>query len=174
MASRIGDKERKLLYDAAKMSTGGGVKYRISIVSAILLVLFAGFFDILSLIPFVGDFVGPLFWVVASLYFWKIGLGIVNGRRLAVGLISMIAELIPVVQEFPSLMVGISAVIIMTRIEDKTGLSLNPLKKPGVTEPRIQRQPLNSQEGVRPPRLQRKDNSVDDRANFPLDAGEIA
>ncbi|HEY9583862.1 MAG TPA: hypothetical protein VJI66_02790 [Candidatus Paceibacterota bacterium] len=128
------------------------VNYRIGALAIVLLVALAGIFDLLSLIPFVGDIVGPIFWIIASIYFWKAGLGLVNGKRLATAAISLIAELIPAVQELPMILAGIVAIIIMTRIEDKTGISLNPLsKKPGVTPPRNQRRPANV-DGVRLPR----------------------
>ncbi len=127
-------------------------KNRIGIVAIVLLVISALIADLLSLIPFVGDLVGPVFWILASVYFWKAGLGLLNTRRLAVSVISMVAELIPGVQEFPATIAGVIAIIVMTRVEDKTGISLNPLqKKPGVTSPRNQITPLNLG-GVRQPR----------------------
>lgn len=127
-------------------------KYRIGTLAIVLLVALAGIFDLLSLIPFVGDFVGPIFWIIASIYFWEAGLGFVNGRRLAVSAISMVAELIPVVQGLPAILAGIIAIIVMTRVEDKTGISLNPLqKKPGMTPPRLPPKPANV-DGVRLPR----------------------
>ncbi len=127
-------------------------KYRIGILAIIVLVVLAGIFDLLTLIPFVGDFLGWFFWVLASIYFWKIGMGLINGKRLATMAISIIIELIPAVQWLPGILAGIIAIIVMTRIEDKTGISLNPLqKKPGITAPRIQNVPLN-QNGQRLPR----------------------
>lgn len=173
MALKIDRKQLDTATSIAKQGMGGGVNYRISILASVLLVVLAGIFDILSLIPFVGDFIGPLFWIIASIYFWKIGMGLMNGRKLAVTLVSMAAEMVPVVQELPALMVGITVIIVMTRIEDKTGLTLNPMKK-GVTQPRLSRNPFNSQPGVRPPRQKRKDNNVKNEADFPLDVGEIA
>jgi hypothetical protein len=127
-------------------------KYRIGTVAVILLIVTAVIADLITLIPIAGDIVGPLYWIIVSVYLWKAGLGFVNGRRLAVEAISIVAELIPVVQELPAILAGVIAIIIMTRIEDRTGISLNPLKKKGVTPPRMSRQPLNSTPGVRPPR----------------------
>jgi hypothetical protein len=128
-------------------------KYRISTSASFLLIVTALIFDVLTLIPIVGDFLGPLFWILASVYFWKIGMGLVNGRKLAVTIISLVIELIPVAQELPAIVLGIIVIIVMTRVEDKTGISLNPMKKPGVTPPRIPRAPVNATPGVRPPRL---------------------
>jgi len=130
------------------------INYRISGGMSTILILLAGLADLLTLIPFVGDVVGPLFWVLASIYFWKAGLGLVNGRRLATTVVSTVIELIPAAQAFPAILAGIIAVIVMVRIEDRTGISLTPAKKVGVTPPRNVRVPVNKTPGVRPPRIQ--------------------
>ncbi len=130
------------------------INYRISGGMSAILILLAGLADLLTLVPFVGDVVGPLFWILASVYFWKAGLGLVNGRRLATTIVSTVIELVPGAQAFPAILGGIIAVIAMVRIEDKTGISLTPPKKVGVTPPRNVRVPVNSTPGVRPPRLQ--------------------
>ena len=134
-------------------------KYRMGTAGIVFWIAFAALADLLSLIPFVGDFVGPIFWVCASIYLWKVGCGLLNARRLATSLISMIAEMIPGVQEFPLILAGIIAIIIMVRVEDKTGISVpgiggkktgSTLVQNGVNPPRIQQSPLN-QGGVRAP-----------------------
>jgi hypothetical protein len=130
------------------------INYRISGGMFAILALLAGLADLLTLIPFVGTAVGPIFWVLATIYFWKVGLGLVNGRRLATTIISIVAELVPAVQAFPTILAGTIAVVIMTRIEDRTGISLTPAKKVGVTPPRNVRVPVNKTPGVRPPRIQ--------------------
>ena len=109
--------------------------------------------DLLTLIPGAGDIVGWLFWGIMGVVFWMKGLGFVNPKRLAVGAVSIIVELIPGFQALPTIAAGMIAVIAMTRAEDKLGISLNPLQKtPGVTMPRNQRTPVNSQPNYRPPR----------------------
>lgn len=99
-------------------------KNRISNLATGILLALAGVADALTLIPFVGDFVGPIFWVLASVYFWKAGLGLLNGKRLATTVISTVAELIPVAQALPTIFVGILAITMMTRFEDKTGITV--------------------------------------------------
>lgn len=129
-------------------------KYRIGTLATLLLIAVAGIFDLLTLIPFVGDFISWIFWFCASVYFWKIGMGLVNGRRLATLAISIVIELIPAIQWLPGILAGIIAIIIMTRVEDRTGISLNPLQKTGITPPRLQRNPVNAKAGIRPPNSQ--------------------
>lgn len=122
--------------------------------------------DLLSLVPFVGDIVGPIFWVCVSIYLWSIGCGLLNARRLATSIISMVAEMIPLVQELPLIFAGALAVIILVRIEDKTGKKLmpgsnklsgsrKPLYNNGVRQPEYNVQNNVSRsiniEGVRPP-----------------------
>lgn len=130
-----------------------GKKYKISLLASIVLIALAVIADLASLIPLVGTVVGPVFWFVAGIYFWSIGMGIINSKRLTTGAISIVAELIPVIQSLPTITVGIIAIIIMTRIEEKTGISVTSLTKrtPGVTPPRLGRQALNTQQGIRYP-----------------------
>jgi hypothetical protein len=128
-----------------------GTNYRIGWGVSILLVVVAIIFDVLSLIPLVGSIAGPLFWVLAGVYFWYKGMGIVNGRKLAVSSISMVAEIIPAVQALPALTVGIIVMLTMMRVEDKTGISLKKPKIPGTTPPRLSRPQFNSQQGIRYP-----------------------
>lgn len=134
-------------------------KYRIGTAGIVFWVALAALADLFSLIPFVGDIVGPIFWICASIYLWKVGCGLLNARRLATSLISMVAEMIPIVQEFPLILAGMIAVIVMVRAEDKTGISVpgiggkktgSSLVQNGVNPPHQQQIPLN-QGGVRAP-----------------------
>ena len=158
-------------------------KHRIGWFAILVLVFLALVCDLLGLIPFVKDFLGTIFWICASIYFWMIGMGIFNGRKLAVMAISWIASLIPVIQEIPlELVVGIIVIIAITRVEEKTGLSLTsgllsgelhgkhaqqitqrsartfaPLNKDGGRSPVNTRVPLN-QNGVRAPKKESEDD----------------
>jgi len=128
-----------------------------------LLVLSAGVCDLITLIPFVGLVVAPAFWILVSFYLWRKGYGLINARRGATSLISMIAEMIPAVQFLPLNTVGIIILIIFLKLEEKTGLKLpvggkklsgnQPLNSGGVRPPTSSRtleQPLNV-DGVRAP-----------------------
>lgn len=100
-------------------------KYRIGTVAIIILVFFAIIADGLGMIPFVKDFTASIFFVCASVYFWMKGMGILNGKKLAAMAISWIASMIPIIQEIPlEVTAGIIAIILITRIEDKTGISV--------------------------------------------------
>jgi len=146
-------------------------KHRIGSFAIIVLVFLALICDLLGLIPFVKDFLGTIFWFCASIYFWKIGMGLFNGRKLAAMAISWVSGLIPIIQEIPlELVAGIVAIIIITRIEEKTGMSITsksaigklprqqtlqsassvPLNNNGYREPVSNQIPLN-QEGFRLP-----------------------
>jgi hypothetical protein len=134
-------------------------KHRIGKLSAVILVVVAIIADLITLIPIAGDIVGPIFWVFAGLYFWKSGLGFVNGKRLVTGAISLVAELIPGIQEFPTIALGMIIIVIMTRFEEKTGISITslagggtkaPLVHGGTRIPSMTTSPLN-QGGVRSP-----------------------
>ncbi len=124
---------------------------RVSNMGAAFWVALAAGADLFSLIPFVGDISGPVFWVCASIYLWKKGCGLINARRLAATLISMVAEMIPAIQEFPITILGIVVVIALIRLEDRTGLGL--MKK--ITNPVSTNRPMYNG-GVRMSELQRK------------------
>lgn len=125
--------------------------YRVKNTGAILIAFFAIFCDLVSLIPFVGDFVGPIFWVIVGIYLYTAKVKLLDAKRLAVMGADMVIKMIPVLQELPvELLIGWIAIVMMTRIEDRAGISMNPTKI-GTTAPRIQRIPVNAQEGTRLP-----------------------
>lgn len=132
---------------------GNKIEHKISTLAGIILVFLAILADILSLVPLAGTIVGPIFWLVVGLYFWNIGMGVINGKRLATGAISIVAEIIPVIQSLPTITVAVIVIIIMTRIEEKTGISVSSLTKrtPGVTPPRLKPPRLNAEQGIRYP-----------------------
>lgn len=117
-----------------------GKKYRVGIIGTIALVAGASVADLISLIPFAGTITSPIFWLFASIYLWYAGCGLLNSRRLATSLLSLIAEVVPAIQELPLTLAGIIAVLIMIRIEDKTGLKIPGVgpKTDGVRSPLYQ------------------------------------
>jgi hypothetical protein len=129
------------------------IKYRVSTDAGVILIMLAGVADLATLVPVVGNFLGWSFWVVMAVVFWKLGLGLVNFRKLASVLISTAMEFIPFIQALPTITAAMAAIIFFSRIEDKTGLKILPSKgKPGITKPKLQRNPVNSTAGIRQPR----------------------
>lgn len=121
--------------------------------------------EIIGFIPFAGDIITPIFWAIAGIIFWRKGYGIFNGKKLAASGVSILAGMIPVVQELPiELPLGIIVVIFILKAEYKTGLSLrgktgginvkgtqliqNSVRRPNPTPP-----PLNAG-GIRQPNIQ--------------------
>ncbi len=99
--------------------------------------LFAAVGDLVRLIPFVGDFAGPIFWISFAIYLWKKGYGFLNPRRLAVGGIDMVIKMIPAIQEVPvELLLGAGVVIAMIKFVDKTGVKL-PTSGAATTRPHL-------------------------------------
>jgi len=140
---------------------------RISNLVCVALVAIALVCDLIGLIPFAKDFIGPLFWIGVSFYLWTKGMGMFNSwpKVAAMGL-DLIASMIPAIQELPELTLGIVVIIILIRFEDKTGMSLvKPLQgkitagnavgslSSGGTRLPPPKQPLNSG-GVRSPQEQ--------------------
>lgn len=112
------------------------INYRISITAGIFLVIAAIIADLISLIPFVGTVSGPLFWIIVSWYLWKKGCGLFNPRRFATEIISSVIEIIPAIQALPAATAGIIAVIVMIRLEDRTGISVKPDLNVSIRKPR--------------------------------------
>ena len=139
------------------MEQESGKKNRISNKAATLLIGSAIIADALTLIPIVGVVVGPVYWILMNIYSIKSGLGIISGKRLAAGGVSAIAEVIPLVQELPTITLAMVVIVVTTRIEDKTGISVGSarggphLNSGGVRMPVRKQQPVNIQPGVRPP-----------------------
>jgi hypothetical protein len=133
---------------------------------AFVLIFLAFAADLVGMIPFVQNFTATIFWLCAGIYFYLKGMGILNGKKLAAIAISWVASMIPILQSLPiEVTAGIIAVIFITRVEDKTGVSvlkpmsqgkavpgLHTLNLNGRREP-PQKTPLNQSE-TRQPQLQ--------------------
>ncbi len=129
------------------------IKYRVSTGLGVILIILAGVADLATFIPVVGNFLGFLFWAVMAVVFWKLGLGFINYRRFVPMLISTATEIFPVVSFLPTIIAGMFAILILSRIEDKTGLKILPSKgNLDITKPKLRRVPVNSTAGVRQPR----------------------
>lgn len=125
--------------------------YRIGWGMIVILLGLASIADLTTLIPIVGDFVGPVFWLGMSWYLWKTGHGLLKPKTFIPEIISLIAEFIPVVQELPTIIAATLAIIIVSRLEDKTGISLlAPISRGQKVRLPSKPPPLN-QGGVRQP-----------------------
>lgn len=84
--------------------------------------------DALSLIPFVGAVVGPVYWFFAGIYLWACGHGLISAKKLVPIIVSMIAEFFPAIQSAPTIVIGIVIILVSIKLEEKTGV--NVLKNP--------------------------------------------
>ncbi len=97
-------------------------KYRIGGFAIVILLILTLIADFVSIIPFLGD----IFWVFMSYYLFKTGHGLLNMRNLAPTIMSFITESVPFLSSLPSIIAATIVIIIFSRIEDKTGLSVVP------------------------------------------------
>ncbi len=95
-------------------------EHRISNFMAVLLIMVALIADLFTLIPFVGDIVGPIYWFIMTFYLWKTGHGIVNVKMISSEAISFIAEVIPMVQALPTIFASTIVIIIFSRREERS------------------------------------------------------
>lgn len=123
-------------------------------------IILAAFLDLITLIPFFGDFLEPIFLFSFIFFLWKKGCGILNVQRIATELATLAIKLVPALQELPATVLGVVIVILLVRFEDKTGIkfagaiskgglaTLNPVQGPanqgGIRAPQTDmRRPLN-------------------------------
>lgn len=124
---------------------------KFSTTAFVLLVILALMFDLAGLIPGVETITAPIFWGIAGAYMWYKGMGLWSGRLLATELISLGTSIIPGIQALPGLTAGITAVFLLTRVEEKSGLNISSaVSGKGIKKP-LGRNPLNHN-GVRLPR----------------------
>ena len=123
--------------------------------------------DLLSLIPFVGDAVGPVYWIVLTFemhgkgYSWK------NPKSLVTKIVSTVGEVIPVVQELPFIFTGFLALMGFLKVQSKLGPAAavvggQALNHNGVRLPEgMQKKPLNM-EGNRPPETEQTEHQTEE------------
>lgn len=130
------------------MEESNNKKYRIGTVAVMILISIAAIADLITLIPGLGNIIGWIFWFGVACYLWKSGHGWINWRILAPEIISLAAEFLPGIQALPTILASIIAIIVLSRLQDKTGVSLMPtgksLNTEGVRRPTGTTKPLNS------------------------------
>lgn len=126
---------------------GTTTNYRLGWASIAGLLIVAGVFDLISPILVIGSITGPIYWVSLSAFLFTRGFGLLNARRLTSSIISLIIEVVPAVNTLPAILAGTIAIIIFSRIEDRTGISMH---KKGVANAGAIRKTLN-RDGRRDP-----------------------
>ncbi len=99
-------------------------KERITTTTAMLMVGLAIFFDILSIIPVVNWFTAIAAWLCFFIWFAVLEVRFMTIKRALPAIISFIVELVPILSIIPGLTLGIIVIIIMIKLEDKTGIKI--------------------------------------------------
>ena len=126
-------------------------KYRLGWFWIIVLIFLAGICDTVGLIPLVESISGTIFWGIAGFILWMKGCGLLNWKRFITAAVSLVVAWIPLLQDLPQLVLGIIAVIILVRVEDRTGMSLLKPLSQGKKVNLPKRPPPLNQGGVRGP-----------------------
>ncbi len=90
---------------------------KISGLNAIGLVIVSLFFDILSFVPLLNIITGLIGWFIFSLWFFLLGFGLLEGRRLVTMMSSMIIEVVPFLSWLPTMTIGVIALILMVNLK---------------------------------------------------------
>jgi len=99
-------------------------KYRVSRKAFIWMLIFAIILDLISLIPAINVITLGVGAVLFGIWWWKLGLGLINPKKVVTYGVTAIVEAIPIVSWLPGLTVGVIVIFIYSRIEDKTGIKL--------------------------------------------------
>ncbi len=88
------------------------------------LVTVAVIMDLLNWIPAIGSIVTAIGWVALNVFFYLKGISVFSGKKLATNLASITIGLIPVLEVLPETTVGIIAIIMFVKAEDKLGVKI--------------------------------------------------
>ena len=101
-------------------------KQRITFGTGLLMLITAGIFDLLDLIPFLNIVITVA--ATSTFLFWFVmkGVSIVNPKRIVTTAVASIAQVFPVVSWIPAWIAYVIIVWVMTTFEDKTGIKLAP------------------------------------------------
>jgi hypothetical protein len=97
-------------------------KHRIGNGEIVMLLVFALIFDLISLIPFVNIAVVIVAQSLMALFFSMHGVNVLSKRRAIPYILGWIIEIIPAISAIPAITIETIIMIVLTRIEDKTGI----------------------------------------------------
>lgn len=101
--------------------------YRINITQTLLMLGAAGVLDLVSTIPFLNIVVSFFATMTFGLWFYNLDFGLVNFRRLVAPIIAIIIEIVPALSILPAIFFAVLINIILSWIEDKTGIGVTKL-----------------------------------------------
>lgn len=113
---------RKYQTTAVQESGQNKKKYRISNITFILMLFVALILDILSLIPAINVVTLLVGGILFTFWWWKLGLGLIDIKKIINLSIAFIVEIIPVISLLPGILAAVVVMFVISRFEDKTGV----------------------------------------------------
>jgi len=104
-------------------------EYRIKTGTFIAMLIIALILDLISLIPAANDVTLIIAGILFGLWWWKLGLGLINLRKVGTYILSALIEAVPILAILPAVMFAVIVMFVISRTEDKTGLSLPVMGK---------------------------------------------
>lgn len=101
------------------------------IVQLVLMLIVGIILDIASIVPVLNFFTDFVAIIVFGIWFYVLGMGIVNARKLAGPIVAMIIEAVPAASIIPSITLSIIITYILIRIENKTGVNVSSVTSIG-------------------------------------------
>ncbi len=108
--------------------------YRIKIWVFLLMLIVATILDLISIIPAANEVTLIIAGILFPIWWWFLGLGLVDFKKILSYAITIGVEVIPGLSALPGILFSVIAVFIMSRTEDKLGITLIPKLKLGKTK----------------------------------------
>ncbi len=84
--------------------------------------------DLVSLIPAANDITLVIAGILFGLWWWKLGLGFLNLKKIITYSLSVIVEAVPILAVLPAVTLAVVVTFVISRGEDKLGISIMPGK----------------------------------------------
>jgi hypothetical protein len=97
-------------------------KSNMDIVQLILMIIVALILDAASIIPIVNFFAVFVAVLVFGIWFYVLGMGVINPIKLAAPFTGIVIEAIPAISAVPAITLSIIITYLLIKVEDKTGI----------------------------------------------------
>lgn len=95
---------------------------QMDVVQLVLMIIVGLILDLASIIPGINFFVDFVAVLVFGIWFYVLGMGVINSKKLAGPIAAVIVEAIPAISIIPSITLSIIITYFLIKAENKTGI----------------------------------------------------
>jgi hypothetical protein len=121
--------------DDQTQNQSGPKKHKISVSMFIAMLVVAAILDLISLIPGINIIVLGIGGAIFALWWWKLGLGLINPKKVVTYALGGVIEFIPIVSMLPGILFMAISMFVITRAEDATGINVTSQFSVGKKKP---------------------------------------